>query len=106
MVHRKMMAALAAGLLCFSFSSYANEGPDAPKDAAVPFTAAVKENGKWGAVDGSGHTVIPISYDKVGISLSDPDVKEEMWTVSPAGTGLWKWSRRGFAVFTAARERW
>ena len=61
MVHRKMMAALAAGLLCFSFSSYANEGPDAPKDAAVPFTAAVKENGKWGAVDGSGRMVIPVS---------------------------------------------
>ena len=30
MVHKKIIAALAAGFLCFSFSSYANGGPDAP----------------------------------------------------------------------------
>lgn len=77
MVYRKMMAALAAGLLCVSFSSYANEGPQAPKGDVVPFTAAVKEKGKWGAIDGSGKIVIPVSYDKIGISLSDPDVKDD-----------------------------
>lgn len=77
MVYRKMMAALAAGLLCVSFSSYANEGPQAPKGDVVPFTAAVKEKGKWGAIDGSGKMVIPVSYDKIGISLSDPDVKDD-----------------------------
>lgn len=77
MVYRKMMAALAAGFLCVSFSSYANEGPQAPKGDVVPFTAAVKEKGKWGAIDGSGRMVIPVSYDKIGISLSDPDVKDD-----------------------------
>lgn len=77
MVYRKMMAALAAGLLCVSFSSYANEGLQAPKGDVVPFTAAVKEKGKWGAIDGSGKMVIPVSYDKIGISLSDPDVKDD-----------------------------
>ena len=50
MVHKKIMAVLAAGFLCFSFSSYANEGPDAPKEEVLPFAAAVKSNGKWGAV--------------------------------------------------------
>lgn len=80
MSYKKTIAALAAAVLCLSFPSFANEGPDAPKDTStvsVPFTAAVKEKGKWGAIDGNGRTVIPVSYDKVAISLSDPDVKDD-----------------------------
>lgn len=59
MNHKKWMAALAAGMLCVSFSSYANEGPDyeATEESGngavtVSFAAAVKQNGKWGPLMG------------------------------------------------------
>ena len=95
MVHKKIMAVLAAGFLCFSFSSYANEGPDAPKEEVLPFAAAVKSNGKWGAVDGSGQQVIPLSYDKVGISLSDPDVKDDDVDSEPGRENLVEVEEKG-----------
>ena len=44
---------------------------------SLPFTAAVKENGMWGAVNGAGQVVIPISYDRLGLSLSEADEQEE-----------------------------
>ena len=99
MVHKKIIAVLAAGLLCFSFSSYANEGPDAPKEEALPFAAAVKSNGKWGAVDGSGQQVIPLSYDKVGISLSDPDVKDDDADSEPGRENLVEVEEKGLRGF-------
>lgn len=46
-------------------------------EPTLPFTAAVKENGMWGAVNGAGQVVIPISYDRLGLSLSEADEKEE-----------------------------
>lgn len=44
---------------------------------SLPFTAAVKENGLWGAVNGAGQVVIPISYDRLGLSLSEADEQKE-----------------------------
>lgn len=76
---KKKLAALLAVSLCLSIPAFANEGPDYPgdvSDTSLPFTAAVKQNGKWGAVNDRGAVVIPVSYDAVGISLSGPDVKE------------------------------
>lgn len=99
MVHKKIMAVLASGFLCFSFSSYANEGPDAPKEEVLPFAAAVKSNGKWGAVDGSGQQVIPLSYDKVGISLSDPDVKDDDADSEPGRENLVEVEEKGLRGF-------
>lgn len=46
-------------------------------DTTLPFTAAVKENGMWGAVNGAGKVVIPISYDRLGLSLRDADEQAE-----------------------------
>lgn len=43
----------------------------------LPFTAAVKEHGMWGAVNDAGKVVIPISYDRLGLSLSDARAQEE-----------------------------
>ena len=46
-------------------------------EPTLPFTAAVKENGMWGAVNGAGQVVIPISYDRLGLSLSEADEQKE-----------------------------
>lgn len=46
-------------------------------EPTLPFTAAVKENGMWGAVDGAGQVVIPISYDRLSLSLSEADEQKE-----------------------------
>lgn len=45
-------------------------------DNSAPFAAAVKENGKWGAVDQAGKTIVPVEYDKVGLTLSDQEYRE------------------------------
>lgn len=44
---------------------------------SLPFTAAVKENGMWGAVNAAGKIVIPISYDRLGLSLRDAGEQAE-----------------------------
>ena len=44
---------------------------------SLPFTAAVKESGMWGAVNAAGKVVIPISYDRLGLSLSEADEQAE-----------------------------
>lgn len=44
---------------------------------SLPFTAAVKENGVWGAVNAAGKVVIPISYDRLGLSLRDAGEQTE-----------------------------
>lgn len=44
---------------------------------SLPFTAAVKENGVWGAVNAAGKVVIPISYDRLGLSLRDAGEQAE-----------------------------
>lgn len=43
--------------------------PEAP--AEVPFAAAVKQDGRWGAVDAAGRVLIPMQYDAVAVSLID-----------------------------------
>ncbi len=70
---KKRLLLLTLAALAGASVIYANDGlppepnPDYP---AVPFTAAVKSQGKWGAVDENGKVVIPISYDRVAVSLS------------------------------------
>ena len=56
-------------------ASYESAGNGISQDAEFPFTAAVKQNGKWGAVNGEGKTVIPIAYDKIALSLSDEEIR-------------------------------
>lgn len=68
MKKRTLLLTLAALLATTAIS--ANE-------PTLPFTAAVKENGMWGAVNGAGQVVIPISYDRLGLSLSEADEQEE-----------------------------
>ena len=67
MKKRTLLLSLAALLAATTIS--AND--------SLPFTAAVKENGMWGAVNGAGQVVIPISYDRLGLSLSEADEQEE-----------------------------
>lgn len=68
MKKRTLLLTLAALLATTAIS--ANE-------PTLPFTAAVKENGMWGAVNGAGQVVIPISYDRLGLSLSEADEQKE-----------------------------
>lgn len=68
MKKRTLLLTLAALLAATAIS--ANE-------PTLPFTAAVKENGMWGAVNGAGQVVIPISYDRLGLSLSEDDEQKE-----------------------------
>lgn len=42
----------------------------------APFTAAVKDHGKWGAVNANGVPVVPIQYDAVDLSLDKKDSRE------------------------------
>ena len=55
--------------------SYEPAGNGISQNTEFPFTAAVKQNGKWGAVNGEGKTVIPITYDKIALSLSDEEIR-------------------------------
>lgn len=48
-----------------------------PSKEDVPFMAAVKSHGKWGAIDHKGNTLIPLIYDRIGLSLSDASTREE-----------------------------
>ena len=68
MKKRTLLLTLAALLATTAIS--ANE-------PTLPFTAAVKENGMWGAVNGAGQVVIPISYDRLGLSLSEANEQKE-----------------------------
>ena len=83
MKYRKTILLIAAMALSASvyasdtaFSdSYEPAGNGISQNTEFPFTAAVKQNGKWGAVNGEGKTVIPITYDKIALSLSDEEIK-------------------------------
>lgn len=85
MKYRKTILLIAA--MALSASAYASDtafpdsyepaGNGISQDAEFPFTAAVKQNGKWGAVNGEGKTVIPITYDKIALSLSDEEIRAE-----------------------------
>ena len=66
MKKRTLLLTLAA--LCVATTISAND--------ALPFTAAVKEHGAWGAVNAAGKVVIPISYDRLGLSLSEANQQE------------------------------
>lgn len=41
-------------------ASYESAGNGISQDAEFPFTAAVKQNGKWGAVNGEGKQSFPL----------------------------------------------
>ena len=83
MKYRKTILLIAAMALSASvyasdtaFSdSYEPAGSSISQNTEFPFTAAVKQNGKWGAVNGEGKTVIPITYDKIALSLSDEEIR-------------------------------
>lgn len=82
MVYKKILAALAIGM-CFSFPSFASDGSGENAVLQTPFLAAVKEGNKWGAVDGSGHVVIPVSYNRIGISLVETADRSDDLTSDP-----------------------
>lgn len=83
MKYRKTILLIAA--MALSASVYASDtafpysyepaGSGISQNTEFPFTAAVKQNGKWGAVNGEGKTVIPIAYDKIALSLSDEEIR-------------------------------
>ncbi|WP_418926159.1 WG repeat-containing protein [Dialister hominis] len=77
MFHHQLAAILAAAALTLSANVYAAETPQ-PSEALspVPFAAGVEKDGKWGALDASGKVVIPLSYDKEAVSLSDSEDQE------------------------------
>lgn len=85
MKYRKAVLFIAA--LALSVSAHASDTvlqdsykPKENRSVAameIPFTAAVKQNGKWGAINGDGKTVIPVSYDKISLSLSEANLREE-----------------------------
>lgn len=77
MKKRTLLLTLAALLATTAIS--ANE-------PTLPFTAAVKENGMWGAVNDAGQVVIPISYDRLDLSLSEAD-EQEKGLLSEEGEG-------------------
>lgn len=67
MKKRTLLLTLAALLAATTISA----------NSSLPFTAAVKANGMWGAVNATGKVVIPISYDRLGLSLRDADEQAE-----------------------------
>ena len=77
MFHHQLAAILAAAALTLSANVYAAETPQ-PSEALspVPFAAGVEKDGKWGALDASGKVVIPLSYYKEAVSLSDSEDQE------------------------------
>lgn len=83
MKYRKTILLIAAMALSASvyasdtaFSdSYEPAGSGISQNTEFPFTAAVKQNGKWGAINSEGKTVIPITYDKIALSLSDEEIR-------------------------------
>ncbi len=83
MNHRKSLTLLAA--LSLTTAVYAADMPadsyepsteKTSESAEVPFAAAVRQNGKWGAINADGKTIIPISYDKIAVSLSEKEIQE------------------------------
>lgn len=75
-------------------------------EPTLPFTAAVKENGMWGAVNGAGQVVIPISYDHLGLSLSEADEQKEGSFSLKRGVMIsLKQKKADFADSSPARER-
>lgn len=62
--------------LLLSAMLLALSGSPASAQDAGPFAAAVKENGKWGIADASGHLTVPTRYDAAGITLADKDERE------------------------------
>lgn len=66
---------------------------------SLPFTAAVKENGVWGAVNAAGKIVIPISYDRLGLSLRDADEQAEDLTSDKGRDALIEAEKGGLRGF-------
>lgn len=96
MKKRTLLLTLAALLATTTIS--ANE-------PTLPFTAAVKENGMWGAVNGAGQVVIPISYDRLGLSLSEADEQEEDLLSAEGEGDLIEAEKGGLRGFFTVREK-
>ena len=63
---RALTAAALLGLPCGVLAA----------ETAVPFAAAVKVDGRWGAVDETGRMVIPAQYDAVAVTLTEKEKQE------------------------------
>lgn len=74
-------------------------------EPTLPFTAAVKENGMWGAVNDAGQVVIPISYDRLGLSLSRPTNRRRTFSLKRGVMISSKQKKADFADSSPARER-
>ena len=68
----KMTVLLLAALACWSGVSAADGTA-----GALPFAAAVKENGKWGVSGRTGRLVVPARYDAAAVSLSDKEIQKD-----------------------------
>lgn len=64
---------LYAALIASGSLSASAAEPTTETQPAAPFAAAVKDNGKWGAVNASGIPIVPIQYDAVDLSLDKKD---------------------------------
>lgn len=67
---RNIRALILAALLGLPVAAGA-AAPVLEAPAEVPFAAAVKQDGRWGAVDAAGRVLIPMQYDAVAVSLID-----------------------------------
>lgn len=71
-MNRKTGILLAALLLTSPAAFAMDTVPSDQNQNQEPVAAAVRQNGKWGVVNGAGKAVVPIIYDKAALSLS-PD---------------------------------
>ncbi len=66
----KVLAAAVLSLLPCIVSAAAQES------APLPFAAAVRQGGQWGAVDETGRVIIPIRYEAVDTTLIEEEKEE------------------------------
>lgn len=71
MKHTLYGALLLAALAGLGAPSFAADEENTK--AALPFAAAVKQSGKWGAVGSDGRVIVPAEYDAVALSLTADD---------------------------------
>lgn len=73
---KRIYALLCAALVCAGGVVSAAE-PAKDGDSSLPFAAAVKEHGKWGAVRADGSQIVPLKYDAVDLSLDKKDSRDQ-----------------------------
>lgn len=72
---KKVYTCLFAALMVTGSATAMDTQPAETADT-FPFAAAVKENGKWGAVGADGKVIVPIQYDAVDLSLDKKDSRD------------------------------